>query len=48
MFDAMRLAAIIHKGRLLDPLVVPAETAIEMATINGAIAMRKEKELGKE
>ncbi len=46
MFDAMRLAAIIHKGRLLDPLVVPAETAIEMATINGAIAMKKEDELG--
>ena len=46
MFDAMRLAAIIHKGRLLDPLVVPAETAIEMATINGAIAMKKENELG--
>lgn len=33
MFDAMRLAAIIHKGRLPDPLVIPAETAIEMATI---------------
>ncbi len=46
MFDAMRLAAIIHKGRLLDPLVIPAETAIEMATINGAIAMKKEHELG--
>lgn len=46
MFDAMRLAAIIHKGRLLDPLVVPAETAIEMATINGAIAMKKENEIG--
>ncbi len=46
MFDAMRLAAIIHKCRLLDPLVIPAETALEMATINGAIAMRKENELG--
>lgn len=46
MFDAMRLAAIIHKGRLLDPLVIPAETAIEMGTINGAIAMKKEHELG--
>ncbi len=46
MFDAMRLAAIVHKGRLLDPLVVPAETAIEMATINGAAAMKKEHEIG--
>lgn len=46
MFDAMRLAAIIHKGRLLDPLVIPAETAIEMATINGAKALRKEHLIG--
>jgi cytosine/adenosine deaminase-related metal-dependent hydrolase len=46
MFDAMRLAAIIHKGKLLDPLVVPAETAIEMATINGAKAMGKEDQIG--
>ena len=46
MFDAMRLAAIIHKGRLGDPLVVPAETAIEMATINGAKSMKREKDLG--
>jgi len=46
MFDAMRLAAILHKGRLLDPLVIPAETAIEMATINGAKAMGKEHLIG--
>lgn len=46
MFDAMRLAAIIHKGRLLDPLVVPAETAIEMATINGAKALKKDHMIG--
>ncbi len=46
MFDAMRLAAIIHKGRLLDPMVVPAETAIEMATVNGAAAMKKDHLIG--
>jgi cytosine/adenosine deaminase-related metal-dependent hydrolase len=46
MFDAMRLAAIIHKARLLNPLVIPAETAIEMATINGAVAMKKEHLIG--
>jgi cytosine/adenosine deaminase-related metal-dependent hydrolase len=46
MFDAMRLAAIIHKVRLLDPLVVPAETAIEMATINGAKAIKKDHLIG--
>ena len=46
MFDAMRLAAIVHKGRSLDPLVVPAETAIEMATINGAKALKKDNLIG--
>ena len=46
MFDAMRLVAIIHKGRIGDPLVVPAETAIEMATINGAKSMKKDDVLG--
>lgn len=42
----MKLAAIIHKARLLDPLVLPAETVIEMATINGAKAMGLENEIG--
>lgn len=46
MFDAMRLAAIVHKCRTLDPLVVPAETAIEMATINGARALKKDHLIG--
>ncbi len=46
MFDAMRLAAIIHKGRTLDPLAVPAESVIEMATINGAKAIGLEDEIG--
>ncbi|KXB00487.1 hypothetical protein AKJ48_01320 [candidate division MSBL1 archaeon SCGC-AAA261O19] len=32
----MKLAALIHKGRLLDPTVMPAETVLEMATVNGA------------
>ena len=31
---------------MLDPLVVPAETAIEMATINGARAIGKENLIG--
>jgi cytosine/adenosine deaminase-related metal-dependent hydrolase len=46
MFDAMRLAALIHKPRLLNPLLVPAETAIEMATINGAKALKKDHLIG--
>ncbi|KAJ51903.1 amidohydrolase [Clostridium tetanomorphum DSM 665] len=27
---------LIHKGRTLNPKAVPAETILEMATINGA------------
>lgn len=46
MFDAMKLAGIIHKGRTLSPTVVPAETVLEMATINGAKAMKMENEIG--
>src|SRR5258708_19649900 len=35
----MKLAAIIHKAVTNDPLIVPAETVLEMATINGARAL---------
>ena len=42
----MRWASYIHKARTLNPLVTPAETALEMATINGAKAMGLEKEIG--
>lgn len=46
MIREMKLAAIIHKGRLLDPTVLPAEQALEMATVNGARATTWGKELG--
>lgn len=46
MIREMKLAALIHKGRLLSPTVVAAETAIEMATVNGAKALMWEKEIG--
>jgi len=42
----MRLASYLHKVRTLDPLVMPAETVLEMATINGAKAMGLEEEIG--
>ena len=38
MLREMKLAAIIHKGRELDPEILPAETILEMATLNGARA----------
>lgn len=46
MIREMKLAAIIHKAVTLDPLIVPAETVLEMATINGARALGLEREIG--
>jgi len=42
----MRWASYVHKARTLDPMVTPAEAALEMATINGAKAMGLENEIG--
>ena len=39
MFEEMNLAALIHKGANRDPVLVNAEQAIQMATVNGAKAM---------
>jgi len=46
MVREMRLASLLHKVRLLDPLAMDAETVLEMATINGARALGLEKEIG--
>ena len=46
MVREMKLAAVIQKARLLDPLTMPAATVLEMATLNGARAMGMEREVG--
>jgi cytosine/adenosine deaminase-related metal-dependent hydrolase len=46
MFQEMHLAAILHKGFNHDATLVPAETALEMGTINGARALGLETEIG--
>jgi 5-methylthioadenosine/S-adenosylhomocysteine deaminase len=46
MFEAMRQAAFLHKLVSEDPRAIPAPTAIDMATIEGARAMGMERELG--
>ena len=43
MFEEMHLAALLHKGRLCDPTVVGAWDVIEMASVNGARALGREK-----
>lgn len=48
----MYLASLINKGREVfekgttDPTVLPAETILEMATINGAKSVLWDKEIG--
>jgi 5-methylthioadenosine/S-adenosylhomocysteine deaminase len=46
MFEAMRQAAFLHKLQRNDPRVLPAATALRMATIDGARAIGMDKELG--
>lgn len=46
MFQEMKLAGILHKAVTYNPKVVPAETVLEMATINGAKALGLEHEIG--
>ncbi len=40
MFREMRLAATVHKEARMNPTVIPARIAFDMATVNGAIACR--------
>jgi len=42
MLQEMRSGALLHKVNHLDPTVLPAYQALEMATVNGARALRLE------
>ena len=46
MFEEMDLAAKLQKVTTLNPEVLPASMALEMATIRGARALGMEKEIG--
>jgi 5-methylthioadenosine/S-adenosylhomocysteine deaminase len=39
MFDAMRVAALLHKHAAADPSALTAKTVVELATIRGAHAL---------
>ena len=46
MFEAVKLASIIHRAHRADASLMPAVRVLEMATVNGARALGMEKELG--
>ncbi len=46
LFEEIKAAALMAKGRTLDPTVMPAQAPLMMATVCGAKAQRREKECG--
>jgi len=46
MFESMKAAALLQKISNLDPSVLPAETVLKMATIQGARALELEQSIG--
>ncbi|MDD3268756.1 MAG: amidohydrolase [Syntrophomonadaceae bacterium] len=47
MLQEMRSCALLHKVNTMDPTVLPAYQALEMATVNGAISLGLGQELGR-
>jgi len=46
MFEAMKIAALLHKGVGKNPTLVPAKKALQMATIEGTRALLWEEKIG--
>ena len=46
MFEAMRVAALLHKLETVDPTALSARTVLEMATIRGARALGLDARIG--
>lgn len=46
LIDEMWLTSLIHKGRLLEPTVMPAHTILDMVTRNAAQAVLWQNEIG--
>ena len=46
MFEAMRVAALLHKHAKMDPTAISARTVLEMATIRGRRALGMETRIG--
>ncbi len=46
IFEDMKICALVHKANKGDPSVLPAQSVLELATINGAIALGMGSEIG--
>ena len=46
LVDEMWLTSLIHKGRRLDPAIMPAQQILKMVTIDGARAVLWDDEVG--
>jgi 5-methylthioadenosine/S-adenosylhomocysteine deaminase len=46
MFEAMRVASLLHKLQTSDPRVIGARTAVQMATMGGARTLGLERAIG--
>ena len=46
MFNEMKFATLLNKVHKFDPTALPAQKVLEMATINGAIALGLQDEIG--
>ena len=46
MFDTMKMTALVHKNSRWDPTIMNAQRVLDMATIDGARSIGREKEIG--
>ncbi len=46
MFDTMKVTALLHKNSRWDPTIMNAQQVLDMATIDGARCIGREKDLG--
>jgi 5-methylthioadenosine/S-adenosylhomocysteine deaminase len=46
MFDTMKMTALVHKNSRWDPTIMNAQRVLDMATLDGARCIGREKDLG--
>jgi len=46
MFDTMKMTALVHKNSRWDPTIMNAQRVLDMATVDGARCIGREKDIG--